>query len=235
MSQVQLYNEDCLNIFPSIPNSSIPLIVTDPPYGDSYLSNGGPRVSKHRKPSIQKETSIMNDSFLNPLWFSEMFRVLSPSGALYCFCSFNSFCKFSSLISTSGFNIKNTLVWDKGNSTMGDLEGDYGNQTELIIFATKNRHILNGGRDRNILRYPRPSDATRLHPTEKPVPLLKFLINKSSRYTDTVLDPFMGSGSTGVACKSTNRKFVGCEIDPIYFHTSQTRINNTAFQPDLFS
>jgi len=218
-----LYWGDCLEIMPTLGERSIDLIVTDPPYGTSYSSQGGPRVSKNRKSTISNETQIMGDDFVNPKWFSYFYKVLNDGSAFYGFCNFKSYSDFESKIKNI-FRMKTPLVWDKGNCGMGDLKGDYGNQIELIIYAVKGRHILNGNRDRNLLSFQRPADAYRLHPMEKPVDLLSYLISKSSKEDDIILDPFMGSGSTGEAAIKLGRRFIGIEKDLKYFKVAYERL-----------
>lgn len=222
----KIIHGDCLDIMKSIPDNSIDLIVTDPPYGIEYSSNGGPRVSKSRKKQISQETKIRNDAYVNPVWFQQMHRVLKPKSAIYVFCNFDSINAMKQYMINNEFTIKTTLIWDKGNCGMGDLKGDYGNQVELILYGTKGRHILNGGRDRNILKYQRPADAYRLHPTQKPKDLLTFLINKSSYQKSLILDPFIGSGSTAVACINADRYFIGIELDDNYYKVACERVEN---------
>ena len=221
---------DCLDVMADMPDGCVDLIATDPPYGISYSSCGGPRVSKERKGKIKEETKIIGDDFINLDWFSEIYRVLRWQAALYCFCSFNSYPKFRNVLKQKGFELKTPLVWDKGNCGMGDLRGDYGNQVEIIIYATKGRHILYGGRDRNIIRIQRPADAYRLHPTQKPVELLSFLLTKSSQQGELIFDPFIGSGTTAVAALKLGRHFYGCDISPEYVELANERIEKAKLE-----
>lgn len=220
----KIIHGDCLEITKDIPDNSIDLIITDPPYGIEYSSNGGPRVSKHRKDKIASETKIVGDEFINPLWFKEMFRVLKSGSAVYIFCNWDSYSEMRSYVNNVGFKLKTPIVWDKGNCGMGDLKGDYGNQTEIIIYAVKGRHKLNGGRDRNIVKCQRPADAYRLHPTQKPEDLISFLMKKSSFPGDIILDMFLGSGTTVNVCQSIDRKFIGIEKDKKYYDIAIQRI-----------
>ena len=215
---------DCLDEMKEIPDGYIDLIVTDPPYGINYSSAGGPRVSKIRKNKIKNETKIKMDTSINPKWFLEMSRVLKVSGAIYCFCNFKSYSEMRQYLLNNNLKEKTHLIWDKGNCGIGDLRGDYGNRIELILYFVKGRHILNGARDRNILSYQRPSDAHRLHPTQKPEKLYQYIIEKSSNRNDIILDPFMGSCPAGVASLKTSRNFIGVEIDEHYFKIAKTRI-----------
>ena len=121
------------------------------------------------------------------------------------------------------FDFKNILVWIKNNHTAGDLTGAYGKKTEFIIYASKGRHELNGNRDVDTLFYDRVVGNNQVHQNQKPIDLLEFLINKSSNFGETVLDCFMGSGSTGVACLQTNRNFIGIELDEKYYNIAKKR------------
>ena len=121
------------------------------------------------------------------------------------------------------FEIKNILIWIKNNTGMGDLYGDYAPKSEFIIYARKGKRKLNGRRDSNILYFNRTNN--KLHPTEKPLDLCEFLINKSSNENNLILDSFIGSGTTALACKNLNRNFIGFENNEEYFKIAQKRLN----------
>lgn len=106
---------------------------------------------------------------------------------------------------------------------MGDLYGDYAPKSEFIIYARKGKRKLNGRRDSNILYFNRTNN--KLHPTEKPLDLCEFLINKSSNENNLILDSFIGSGTTALACKNLNRNFIGFENNEEYFKIAQKRLN----------
>ena len=97
---------------------------------------------------------------------------------------------------------------------------------EMIVYATKGRRHLNGTRESNVLYFDRPASSKYRHPTEKPLNILEYLIEKSSKEGELVLDPFMGSGSTCVAAKNKKRKYIGIELDPQWFNVAQERIQN---------
>ena len=119
---------------------------------------------------------------------------------------------------------KSLLVWVKNNHGSGDLKGDYAPQTEYIIYANGNgKRKLNGKRVCNVLNFKKTKN--QLHPTEKPVDLLQFLIEKSTKEGETVLDCFAGSGSTGLAAKNCNRKYVLIEKDEQYFNQIVKRLD----------
>ena len=105
---------------------------------------------------------------------------------------------------------------------MGDLKGDFAPKTEFIIFFHKGRRLINGKRDSNVFEYSKTRNE--LHPTQKPVDMTEYMLSKFSDEGDVILDPFMGSGTTGVACINTNRKFIGIELDKEYFNIAKKRI-----------
>lgn len=153
-------------------------------------------------------------------------------GGLYMFCNSNHIDFFKQEIEKH-FKVKNILIWIKNNWSAGDLKGAYAKSTEFIIFAVKGRHLLNGGRDTDTLYYDRVVGNMQLHQNQKPVDLIKFLINKSSQTEDTILDCFMGSGTTGVACMETNRNFIGIELDENYYNIAKQRIQEAKEQRKL--
>ena len=207
---------DCLERMKEIPDGSVDMILTDPPYGMDFQSN-------HRKEIYSK---IKNDKDLSWLefWSYELFRVCANNTAHYVFCSFHNVDKFKQALEVN-FKIKNMLVWEKNNTSMGDLKGDFAPKYEMIIFIQKGRRLINGKRDANILKFNKTGN--KLHPTQKPVDLLEYLLSKFSDSGDVILDPFMGSGSTGVAAKNLNRNFIGIELDEGYFEIAKNRIENT--------
>ncbi|CAM0018193.1 DNA methyltransferase, partial [Vibrio phage K359] len=208
-----LMKGDCLERMKEIESGSVDMILTDPPYGMDFQSN-------HRKERYGK---IKNDNSLDWLegFIDEAYRVAADNSAHYFFCSFHHIDKFKQSIEKK-FKIKNCLVWEKNNTSMGDLKGDYAPKVEFIIFAHKGRRLINGKRDPNIFRFKRTGN--QFHPTQKPIDLLQYMLGKFSDEQSTILDPFMGSGSTGVAAKNLNRNFIGIEMDGKYFEVAKERI-----------
>lgn len=210
---INLLQGDCLELMKDIPDASVDMILTDPPYGMNFKS--GRRKRKYEV--------ITNDSaltWLDPL-VDELYRVSKENTAHYMFCSFHNIDVFKRAIEKK-FKIKNLLTWVKNIHSMGDLKADFAPKTEFIIFFQKGRRMINGKRDPNVIYYNKTGN--KLHPTQKPVDMLEYLIEKFSNEHDTVLDPFMGSGSTGVAAVNTNRNFIGIELDQEYFKIAEKRI-----------
>ena len=184
---------------------SVDLVVTDPPYGMKFQSN-------HRK---VRHKSIQNDDNLDWVsgWCSELKRVCKDDAHLYVFCSWHNVDVFKRELGLF-FNIKNILIWEKNNTGMGDREGDYAPKYEMVIFCSNGRKKLNGRRDANILKAKKTGNEN--HPTEKPVKLISYLVEKSSVEGDVVLDTFAGSFSTARACELLKRNWICFEIDETY-------------------
>lgn len=210
---IELLQGDCLELMKDIPDGSVDMILTDPPYGMEYRSN-------YR---VEKYNNIKNDNNMDwvETFVDEMYRVSNDNTAHYLFTSFHNIDIFKQAIERK-FKVKNLLTWVKNNTSMGDLKGDFAPKTEFIIFFHKGRRLINGKRDSNVLNYKKTGNV--LHPTQKPVDMTEYLIGKFSDEGDVILDPFMGSGTTGVACKNLNRSFIGIELDENYFDIAKKRI-----------
>lgn len=208
---------DAINGLQKIPDNSIDCVVTDPPYGIDYQSN--------RREVKEQLDRIQNDKAEAFSLLDDVCRNLLPkvkiNSHLYFFTSWKVYSKFENIISKY-FEIKNMIVWDKGNHGAGDLEGNFGERHELIIFATKGRRILNGSRPENILFFSKVQNLN--HPTEKPIGLLENLISLSTDENEVVCDPFMGSGTTCLAAKNIGRKYIGIEIDENWYKLAQSYI-----------
>lgn len=123
-----------------------------------------------------------------------------------------------------GFTIKNVLIWQKNNHTAGDLEAQYGQCYEPILYLNKGRRVINGKRLEDVWKFDRVPSNKLVHQNEKPIPLLIQCLLKSSSENDLVFDGFMGSASTAVACMRAKRRFLGFELDEYYFDVAQNRL-----------
>ena len=220
--RVTLYCGDCREILPTI--GGVQAVCTDPPYGIQYVTN-------HRK-NLATPAMLAGDDNA-PLWAVPMFAdMLRDGGALYLATRFDVAEPWRAAIADSGLALKTPIFWDKGNWTAGDLDGDFGAQVEIFLFAHKGRHKFRGGRLANLWRVPR--DPAGAHPTPKPVALMAQMILCSTDPDGLVADGFMGSGSTGVAAVKNGRRFVGVECNPEYFDIACRRIEEATKQPDFF-
>ena len=210
---------DCLERMKEIPDGSVDMILTDPPYGMDFQSNR--RVVKDKFNKIENDKNV---EWL-PSFAEESYRVMSNNTSIYCFCSWHNIDIFKREIEKL-FKIKNIIVWVKNNHGSGDLKGAYAPKHEFVIYAHKGRSLFREKRTTDVMEFAKIHSSKLQHPTEKNIEMLKVFIKNNSDEEQTVLDPFMGSGSTGVAAKNLNRKFIGIEMDEGYFKIAQDRIEN---------
>jgi DNA modification methylase len=207
---------DSVEILPTLDENSFDLLLSDPPYGMDFKS-GWNNKEKIANDKIQ-DTTILFENVLK-----ESVPLLKDDAHFYLFGNINFIGKIRPIIEKY-LNLKNILIWDRRVIGMGDLKS-YGNSYDIIYFGyNKVWKDLNGTRDRDLLSYSRIDPAKNIHPTEKPLDILEYLIKKSSNENDRVLEPFAGGGSTLVACKNTNRQATGIEIEDQYFKLINTRI-----------
>jgi site-specific DNA-methyltransferase (adenine-specific) len=146
-------------------------------------------------------------------WLSVVKPYLSRKNSLYIFNSDKMLLPTIAALKTTAGKFAQLLIWAKTHAVIGRL--DYLPQHELIIYGWYGTHVFAKSKDKSILVYPRPNKS-KLHPTMKPVGLLRRLILNSSQVGDTVFDGFVGSGSTLLACEQTNRRCLAVELDPAY-------------------
>jgi site-specific DNA-methyltransferase (adenine-specific) len=215
--QSDLLQGDCLELMKTMSDSSVDMVLTDPPYGMDYQSNRRTATDKFKKITKDNDLGWIDDFCV------ELHRVMKDDSAAYVFCSWHKVDVFKAALERH-FKVKNLLVWVKNNHGSGDLKGAYAPKHEFIFFVHKGRSLLRDGRRPDILEYSKVSGSNMVHPTEKPVEMLERLIKDSSDVDDRIFDPFMGSGTTGIAAKNLNRSFVGIELDEEYFRIAEERI-----------
>lgn len=218
---MRLMHGDCLEIMKEIPDGSVDLVLTDPPYGMSFQS--------HRRKEIYGK--IRNDDGIE--WLGELFdqckRAMKDNTSIYVFCSWHNIDSFKQEFEKR-FKLKNVIVWCKNNHGSGDLKAAYAPRYELVLYGHKGRRIFEEKRYDDVLFFDRTGN--RNHPTEKPTDLLGLFVRNSTKEGESVLDPFMGSGSTGVACVDTGRDFIGIELDDGYFEIARKRIEDARREKD---
>lgn len=216
----QLHNGDCLKVLKELESGSVDAVITDPPYGIGYQS--ARRTDKEAR--LKK---IANDETPFIWWIYDAARVLKNTGSMTCFCRWDVQDSFVSAIKIAGLEVKSQIVWDKGIHGLGDLKAAFAPQHEIAIFAVKPEFEFRNGRPKTVLYSQRVDPEKLTHPNEKPVSLMAQIIRATTIEGDTVLDPFMGSGSTGLACKLNNRRFIGCELDSEHFSKAQEKIEQS--------
>jgi site-specific DNA-methyltransferase (adenine-specific) len=225
---MKLYNEDCLKILKNINDESIDLIVTDPPYKLTKRGSSGTMGGYWKGQKAKQGTVFNNNDIEIKDYIYELYRVLKEKSILYIMCNNKNLQDMLNEGIKAGFHFVKSLIWEKGNKICGTY---YMGCYEYILLFRKggNRPINNCGTP-DILKIPirktKDEEGKNLHDTEKPVELMKILIENSSDEKDNILDPFMGIGTTGIACKETNRNFIGIEIDEKYFNVAKERIEN---------
>ena len=211
-----------------IPDGSIDLIVTDPPYKLTSRGGSGTMGGYWKEEKAKKGIIFDNNSISCKEYLPEFYRILKDKTILYLMCNNTNLQEMINVATQSGFKFVKSLIWEKGNKICGRY---YMNCFEYILLFRKggDKPIKNCGTP-DILKVPikkqKDRNGKNLHDTEKPIELMKILIENSSEQNDFVLDPFMGIGSTGIASKKLNRNFIGIELDENYFNIAKERINN---------
>lgn len=240
---MKLYNDDCLNVLKNIESESVDLVVTDCPY---HIVSGGctniPRRDEcggmfNRRNAFIREDVTSGKLFENndiefKDWLPEVYRVLKQGTHCYIMINARNLKDLQIEAEKVGFEFQNILIWYKQNATPNRY---YLNAYEMILMLKKGsaRNINNMG-CKNVLEIQNILDG-KTQPTEKPVRLNEMLIANSSNEGELVLDPFMGTGSCGVAAKKLKRDFIGIEIDKKYFDIAKNRIeDNYIEQGELF-
>ena len=207
---------DCFDFLPSLPDASVDLIITDPPYSTPTATSFGRTLVKNVGDFSIQETYIK-------MLKVEFERILKPAAPVFMFCDdsyypsiFRAFYNWHSV---------QMLVWDKGKIGMGS---PFRKRHELIVYA--NRSVLDYNRTDGITHYPtvlcyKPVGQSRIHSAQKPVELVRDLILGFSQPGDVVADFFMGSGTTAEAALLTGRNFIGSEISEEYCRIAEERIH----------
>jgi len=222
MSDVVLHLGDCLEFMRTLPDGAVDAVVTDIPFNEVNRDSGGFRLFDK---GVADSAEFDLDSTIR-----QMVRV--ARGSLYVFCGQEQFSYIKKILIERGLSTR-TIVWEKTNPSPMNGQSIWLSGIELCVYGRKPKATFNGHCKNTVLRYPTGNGLTD-HPTEKPLRIINEFILTSTNFGDTVLDPFMGSGTTGVGCVQTGRKFIGCDNYPAYFAIAQRRIAEAQMQPPLF-
>ena len=243
MSQIDLYEGDCLEVMKSFDDSSIDAIITDPPYGVNFKND-------FYDDSVD---SVMENM---PKWFEQWYRLLKDDSYLFLFVGVKTLHYWIQCGIDNKFTYKNIVATRSFNSGAVIPKNNFGFQFQPVIVFSKGKgknfnqvdfiptsvEWFNDKRNKNpkpyTYQYPNwiktewafateKRASKNLHPNEKSVKLLKFFIELTTNKGDVVLEPFMGSGSCGVASKELYRDFIGIELDENYFNIARDRINES--------
>jgi DNA modification methylase len=231
MSDITIIHGDCLERMREIPDGSVSLVATDPPYGVEY--HHGNQSKGGRSPDQVEWGTILGDDKPDGRWLCEAHRVMCDGAAIYLVTRWDVEPEWRRLLAEANFRVNQRLTWHKRSSGKGDIQGTYSPTCEDVLFASKGRHVLNHRPSMLLDVGCVPTWEKRFHPHQKPVALFKGLIEASTKHGDLVLDPFVGSGSTLVACMKTGRRGIGIELDERYITVIERRVK--AAETPLFA
>lgn len=224
----KLINGDAIDFMKTLEDESVDLIVTDPPYKVTARGNAGNSGGMMRdKLSMQGKIFKHND--IKPIeYIPEFYRLLKDGSHCYIMTNHVNLQEMLNTATECGFRFIKSLIWNKGNKIMGQF---YMSQFEYILFFRKGKgKKINKCGTADILNVPnkktKGEDGKNIHDTEKPVELMKILIENSSQEGELVLDPFLGVGATAMACKELNRDYIGIELDEKYYNIACKRVND---------
>ena len=226
MEDIILKNSDVLEELSLIPDEYFDMAIIDPPYILNKTTGGISKTGIVDKwqgniKGSDRKASILNDIKFEK-WLPEVYRVLKDNSHCYIWTNDKNLADLQKEAEKVGFRLHNILIWKKNNCTPNRW---YMKTCEFILFLYKGKaKPINNKGSSQFFVYKNKNGKEKLHPTEKPVDLIKELIYNSSNENDIVLDCFMGCGSTGVACLETNRRFYGIELDEKYFQIAKQRI-----------
>ncbi len=243
---IRIYNENCLNVLPHLEKESINLIFADPPY---YLSNGGitckgGKISSVNKAEWDKSKGFEEDLKFTLEWIKLCKDILKPEGTIWISGTHHNIFQVGYALQSLGFFIMNEIIWYKPNAPPNLTCKYFTHSHESIIWARKEKegkHFFNyelmknwedkispqGKQMRNIWNIPLTPSREKIngvHPTQKPIELLQRIILSNSKEGDTILDPFLGSGTTALVSKKFNRKFIGTDIEKKYCNLTIKRL-----------
>lgn len=226
-----IYLSDSREKIRELSEGSIDLILTDPPYNLSPYSTGNIKMSWRK--DFNNDVADWDRGFDPAAWRDEFLRVLKPTGNLFAFTSYNMLGRWHAVFDPL-FDTFQFMVWHKTNPPPKLRRAGFLNSCELIICAWNKGHTWNFTKQsemHNFIEAPLCMGKERLkeprHPTQKPLRVLRRLVELASEPDDIVLDPFMGVGSSGVAALELNRRFIGIEIQEDYFHAAKKRLATT--------
>lgn len=217
---IELHHGDCLEVIKSISDNSVDLVLTDPPYNISQKNNF------HTMNRAGIDFGEWDKKFDLFSYIDDVSRVLNKNGSFIVFNAWKNLGDIARYAESKGFDTKDMIRLEKTNPMPRNRDRRYITDYECAIWFVKHnaKWIFN----RQSKTYERPkyvgSIETKLHPTQKNLGLMEWLILIHSNKNNTILDPFMGSGTTGVACKNLNRNFIGIELNEEYFNIAMERI-----------
>tara|TARA_R100001530_G_scaffold23993_2_gene19535 strand:+ start:8862 stop:9542 length:681 start_codon:yes stop_codon:yes gene_type:complete len=216
----KLYHGDALKIMAEFKDNSIDLIITDPPYS---VADGGAGMYKKRNNNnvmkLAQENIVFEQIPKFKNYINILYRILKNNAHAYIMINNSNLKHFLEEIEKSKFELCQILIWEKSTKIFNPY---FMLNHEFILLLRKGYKNINNYKYSSVIKIPIKK---KHHLTEKPIRLMEIFIEASSKENNIILDPFMGSGTTGVGAKRNNRKFIGIEIDKKYFDIAEKRIN----------
>ena len=217
-----------------IGKNKIRAIVTDPPYGVAYVEN----KKGFAKLGVKDEKIIVGDHLQSEDEYGDFTRkylgavipYLEDYNGCYIFNADPMFPSLRKGMKDAGFYYSQMIIWIKNQPVMS--RKDYLSQYELIAYGWFGKHKMERSKSKNVIYHPRPN-RSRLHPTQKPIGLLRKIIPDNTNVGDIVYDPFLGSGSTAIASEHLGRKCIGLEIDGEYVSIVLRRLEKLTGQKPI--
>ena len=246
--RVRLFKGDCVSVLDALPAESVDVIFADPPY---FLSNGGTTCRAGKRTSVDKgawdrSQGVEENHAFNHKWLAACNRVLRPNGTIWVSGTGHVIYSVGYAMQQQGFKPLNEIVWEKPNPPPNLSCRYFTHSTETILWAARNRksrhHFnydtmreLNGGKQmKSVWRMTAPGKSEKSHgrhPTQKPMTLLDRLLTASCPDGGVVLDPFNGSGTTGVAAVKLGHSYIGVDLETEYLELTTQRLLEVA--PEL--
>lgn len=230
----ELYLGNAYTMFKELKRNKIKVnhIITDPPYNISQNNN----FSTMRKPRKGVDFGEWDKNFDLYNWISDYAEILDKNGSMIIFCSYRFISYIIDKLEKSGMIVKDTLIWKKSNPMPRNIDRRYVQDTEFAVWAVKknSKWIFNKPEEKSYLRSCFETSIVSgkektIHPTQKSLKLMESIIKIHTNENDVILDPFMGSGSTGVAALKNNRKFIGIELEKEYFTIANSRLEKIVY------
>lgn len=234
-----LFNGDCTAIMQNFADQSVDCIITDPPYNlGLFMHNRNTNLKKMRDNQFayagwdNLEFEVWQTNMRD--WLNECARVLKNRGTLIIFMAVIKVADVIKMAEEAGFYYKTTGVWHKTNPMPRNMKIQFVNSTECWIYFVNNgtsgtfhNHdkVCHDFIESSVCPLSEKKEGK--HPTQKPLSIMRYLIETLTNPNDVVLDPFMGSGSTCVAAKQTGRRFLGIELNEEYYNIAKARIEKT--------
>ena len=233
MVLTSLYNDDARNVLKNMPSESVDCVCSDVPYRTTSRG-GGSNMGGYWKSDLTNKGRIFENNDISPSeYLSELYRVLKDGTHCYIMINNLNLREMLNEADKVGFRFIKSVIWDKCNVICGTYY--MGAYEHILLFRKGRDRPINDCGTHDILSVPvnklKDEKGNNVHDTEKPVELMRILVENSTNEGETVLDPFMGIGTTGIASVRSGRNFIGCEIDKRYYDIAEKRIEDAKRQP----